>query len=427
MNQHPPAVTWPAYLDGALGPSQQKEIERHLADCPACRADLEAQRALRGRLGNLAPDSSAHASSAATERAWAAVRPRVNARRSPLFRPLRRLAFGLGATALLALFVLSLWALFVQQAGPVWTAEPALGVASRPSPTLASTVAFTLTVNQNVAYEADYGGAGGDLVPVRFTVELYNDGPGVAAQVRLTATLPALLTYLERSASGDAIYDAGTHTVTWAGSLAPRAAHTLSFACGVPQSVGGLGTTATSRVVIDDGVHAPLTDTLTVNFTPWPTIVATPGPPPTFTPWVTPTPSDTFTPGPSSATPTPWSGILTPSSSSATRTPWLTPTSGAVPTATPTPPVPLPPTLPPTPTPLFTPTLGPPPSATPTPSGPPTNTPTPWITPTPGPPSPTPTPWLTPTVGNPLTPTSTPIPPPPATPTPWETPTPSPS
>jgi uncharacterized repeat protein (TIGR01451 family) len=448
MNQHPPASTWLAYLDGALKPLQQSDVERHLADCPACRTDLAARRVLRERLEDLAVDTSAYASSAVTERAWAAVRPRFNVRRNTFFRPLRRLVFGLGATALLAFFVLSLWALFVQQAGPLRTGEQPEEAAALPSPTLASTAEFTMTVNQIVSYDTAYQETAGDLVPVLFTIELYNSGPDVAARVRLTATLPALLTYLERTVGGDAVYDPATHTVIWAGSLAPGAMHTISFACGVPQSVGGPGTTATNRVTIDDGVHALFTDTLTVNFTPWPTIVPTPGPPRTRTPWLTPTPSATPTlDGTPSPTPTPWSGILTPSSSSATPTPWsgtLTPTSpsstpGAAPTATVTPPVPPPPTLPATPTPLFTPTPGTPPSATatppvpppptlpatptpwftPTPIGPPNVTPTPWFTPTPGPPSATPTPWPTST-------TSTSTSPPPTPPTPWPTPTPPP-
>jgi len=40
-------------LDGKLAPQAQDQIDRHLSECPACRADLESLRSLKAKVGEL--------------------------------------------------------------------------------------------------------------------------------------------------------------------------------------------------------------------------------------------------------------------------------------------------------------------------------------------------------------------------------------
>ncbi|HWG93290.1 MAG TPA: zf-HC2 domain-containing protein [Mycobacteriales bacterium] len=43
-----------ALVDGALGHDERERVHAHLAGCPVCRAELDAQRALKARLAGLA-------------------------------------------------------------------------------------------------------------------------------------------------------------------------------------------------------------------------------------------------------------------------------------------------------------------------------------------------------------------------------------
>lgn len=51
MTCDPVRVT--GYVDGALSPPERTQVEAHLAACPSCRAQAEAERALRARLLSL--------------------------------------------------------------------------------------------------------------------------------------------------------------------------------------------------------------------------------------------------------------------------------------------------------------------------------------------------------------------------------------
>lgn len=424
MNTHPTHTTWSAYLDGALDASQQATIEGHLTDCLACRTDLNARRAFRRRLERLALPLSPQASTLLTERAWTAVRPRLGRQRFAIVRPFGRAVYGLGTVALALLFVWGLVALFTQLAGS--TAPETSTLKTQLTET------FTLTVNLNAsyAYEMENDFKEQNLLPVRYTVELHNSGPDIAANVQITDVLPSLLTCWEDNLSADAAYHLETHTITWAGALEAGETRAVDFVCGVPWSVSGSGNIAANQVIVDDGLHAPFTQTLAVNFTPWPTVVPTAGPRPTRTPWYTPTPLPPPVQDSPISTPTQW---FPPT---ATATPTAGPGSAVPPTRTPR----STPILSPTLTPWFRPTPPPPPTPTPLPS--PTRTP--WFMPTPlppptdtlaPPPGPTPTPFPLPTDSAPPTPTKTPrrLPgdtPPPTptladTPTPWFTPTPA--
>jgi len=58
-----------SYLDGELDLTKHLEIERHIADCPACRAIFENRRALSGAIRARAPYHAAPAAAAARVRA----------------------------------------------------------------------------------------------------------------------------------------------------------------------------------------------------------------------------------------------------------------------------------------------------------------------------------------------------------------------
>ena len=53
MSCDPKQVT--GYVDGALDEAARPAVEAHLAECPACREQVESERALRARLRALAP------------------------------------------------------------------------------------------------------------------------------------------------------------------------------------------------------------------------------------------------------------------------------------------------------------------------------------------------------------------------------------
>ena len=137
-----------------------------------------------------------------------------------------------------------------------------------------------------------------------YTIVLRNSGPGMATSVRITDTIPSLLTYLDNTISGGAVYDPGIDTITWAGSLEAGETHTISFGCDGPSPIVPHDTLIVNEVVIDDGVHAPFARSVTVigNPLPTPTPTTSPTAMPTATPTVTPTPTVTLTP---TTTPTP--------------------------------------------------------------------------------------------------------------------------
>ena len=131
---------------------------------------------------------------------------------------------------------------------------------------------------------------------VFYTIVLRNSGAGVATSVRITDTIPSLLTYLDDSISGGAVYDSETNTITWVGSLAGGESHTISFGCDGPSPIIPHDTLIVNEVVIDDGIHAPFARNVTVIGNPWPT--ATPTASPTAMPTGTPTATPTVTPTP---------------------------------------------------------------------------------------------------------------------------------
>jgi len=130
---------------------------------------------------------------------------------------------------------------------------------------------------------------------VHYTIALRNSGPGVAASVRVTDTVPSLLTYLDGTVSGDAVYDPETETITWAGSLAAGETYTITFGCNGPAPPIPHDSPIINQVVIDDGFHAPFVRFVTIIANPWPTV--TPTAMPTTTVTSTATPTATSTPG----------------------------------------------------------------------------------------------------------------------------------
>ena len=58
----------PWYVKGTLLAKEMAEVEAHLADCPICRKDLEAERRLAGAIAELPLES---------ERAWSALQSRL--------------------------------------------------------------------------------------------------------------------------------------------------------------------------------------------------------------------------------------------------------------------------------------------------------------------------------------------------------------
>ena len=119
---------------------------------------------------------------------------------------------------------------------------------------------------------------------VQYTIELRNSGPGMASSVRITDTVPSLLTYLDGTLTGAAVYNPETRTITWAGSLASGETHIITFDCSGPAPPIPHDSPITNQVVIDDGVHPPFARFVTIIANPWATAT------PTATPTVTSTP-----------------------------------------------------------------------------------------------------------------------------------------
>lgn len=114
MAEHRPAEHQPdieslsAWLDGELDESARRRLETHLADCPACAAQLAALRDLSAAFGALRADAPGFDLSGLVEERLAASARRSSpaARRTPLAGLFGRLAWlpaGLAAAASLAL------------------------------------------------------------------------------------------------------------------------------------------------------------------------------------------------------------------------------------------------------------------------------------------------------------------------------------
>ncbi len=134
---------------------------------------------------------------------------------------------------------------------------------------------------------------------VYYTIELHNSGPGVAASVQITDVVPSLLTYLDGTVTGGAVYNLETDTITWAGSLAGGETRTITFGCSGPTPPIPHDSPITNQAVVDDGFHAPFIRFVTIIANPWPTATPTATLTTTATSTVTATatPTATSTPG----------------------------------------------------------------------------------------------------------------------------------
>lgn len=72
----------PWYVNGTLDPDEVAAVEAHLAECPECRSDLEAERALGHEVASLSLD---------VDHGWAALRDRLEPQPAARgFSPLRQ-------------------------------------------------------------------------------------------------------------------------------------------------------------------------------------------------------------------------------------------------------------------------------------------------------------------------------------------------
>lgn len=76
------AVT--GYVDEALDEARRAEVEAHLASCPACAGQLQAERALRSRLAELPPPALSEITAARLRRRIPRQRPRLMRFLAPL-------------------------------------------------------------------------------------------------------------------------------------------------------------------------------------------------------------------------------------------------------------------------------------------------------------------------------------------------------
>ncbi len=197
---------------------------------------------------------------------------------------------------------------------PTNTATPTATATATPTPTDTSTPTATPTATPTTGLpdlSTSSKTADRDTVEyfetVFYTIVLRNSNPVVAASVHITDAIPSLLTYLDSSISGGAVYNPEMDAITWAGTLAGGESHTISFGCNGPSPIIPHDSLIVNEVVIDDGVNAPFARSVAIIGNPWPTPTATASPTaiPTATPTDTPTPTATLTLTP---TPTPTPG-----------------------------------------------------------------------------------------------------------------------
>ncbi len=91
-------------------------------------------------------------------------------------------------------------------------------------------------------------GAGGVLT---YTITVRNSGLVAANQARMTDPLPAALELVEGSLDGG-VYDSGSHSIVWEGSLPPTAEHVVRFAANVDDRTVN-GTSLLNTAVLEDG------------------------------------------------------------------------------------------------------------------------------------------------------------------------------
>jgi uncharacterized repeat protein (TIGR01451 family) len=204
---------------------------------------------------------------------------------------------------------------------PTNTPTPTLSPTATETPTLTATPTETPTATPTTALpDLSTSSKTADCEtisycqPIFYTIELHNSGPVAATSVRITDTVPSLLTYFPETVRGGAVYDPETDTITWAGSLASGETHTITFGCIGPLPTIAHDTPIVNEVLIDDGVHTPFIRSVTVIANPCPTAT------PTITPTATSTPTVTPTATPTTTAPTPTATL--------TVTPTNTPTTG---------------------------------------------------------------------------------------------------
>lgn len=132
---HIPEGTLQALLDGELAPAEHESVERHLAACPACRAELAALRSAAATLRSALATLDVAARPLTPELRLAAVRRASRTRRAEgLARTLGRAALfvlaaaGVASATLLPGSPLRRWAegLWRREAAPVAEVRPAV-------------------------------------------------------------------------------------------------------------------------------------------------------------------------------------------------------------------------------------------------------------------------------------------------------------
>ncbi|HEY3447568.1 MAG TPA: zf-HC2 domain-containing protein [Myxococcales bacterium] len=97
-----------AYVDGEFDGPERADADTHLAECEACRREVEQQRAFKRRLKEVASEASAlspPAPAALRERIESALAQERAPRRLPLLRPAYLVPAGLAAAATVAVIV----------------------------------------------------------------------------------------------------------------------------------------------------------------------------------------------------------------------------------------------------------------------------------------------------------------------------------
>lgn len=117
----------PWHVNGTLGPAETATVEKHLAECEACREDLETERALRREVARLPLD---------VEHGWQGMQAKLEGREAavPLLR--RRVPLG--------------WALAVQAACLAVVVVGALTLLPSPTRTYTALSAATAPAQGNI-------------------------------------------------------------------------------------------------------------------------------------------------------------------------------------------------------------------------------------------------------------------------------------